>query len=162
MHRLKNTQITKLRPVFDRYQLDLQQVAISEAIPYSFWGAPEAGRYQSTLYIREDTPIHSLLHEACHFICMSPEQRRADTHDAGGSALIENACCFLQLVLSDHIPNFNQAIHLHDMNTWGYNFRLGSAARWFYADSDDARQWLISHNIIDNQSQPTWQLRSNA
>jgi hypothetical protein len=160
MHSLKNIQTAVLRPFFDRYQLNLKVVDIRDDIPYSFWGAPEAGRYQSTLYAREDTPIHSLLHEACHFICMPPKQRSIDSHDAGGSALIENACCFLQLVLSDHIPNFNKAIHMDDMNTWGYNFRLGSAARWFYADSDDASQWLISHKIIDNQLQPTWQLRS--
>ena len=159
MHSLKNIQTAALRPLFDRYQLNLMQLGIDDDIPYSFWGAPEAGRLKSTLYVREDTPIHSLLHEACHFICMSPEQRSADSHDAGRSALIENACCFLQLVLSDHIPNFNQAIHMHDMNAWGYHFRLGSAARWFYADSEDASQWLISHKIIDNQFQPTWQLR---
>lgn len=160
MHSLKNIQPPSLRPLFDHYQLNLKEVDINNDIPYSFWGAPEAGRFQSTLYAREDTPIHSLLHEACHFICMSPQQRHADSHDAGGSALIENACCFLQLVLSDHIPNFNLAIHMHDMNTWGYNFRLGSVARWFYADSDDASQWLIRQKIIDNQFQPTWQLRS--
>ncbi len=160
MYSLKNIQISALRPLFDRYRLNLEKVGISNDIPYSFWGAPEAGRYQSTLYVRDDTPVHSLLHEACHFICMPPEQRTIDSHDAGGSALIENACCFPQLVLSDHIPGFNKAIHLHDMNTWGYNFRLGSAACWFYADSDDASQWLIAHTIIDNQFQPTWQLRS--
>ena len=160
MHSLKNIQVPALRSLFDRYQLNLEKVDINEEIPYSFWGAPEAGRFQATLYAREDTPIHSLLHEACHFICMPPDQRNQHTHDAGGSALIENACCFLQLVLSDHIPNFNKAIHMHDMNTWGYHFRLGSAARWFYADSDDASHWLIQHKIINDQHQPTWQLRT--
>tara|TARA_R110002049_G_scaffold225521_1_gene397413 strand:+ start:36669 stop:37157 length:489 start_codon:yes stop_codon:yes gene_type:complete len=162
MHSLKNIQSPDLRSLFNRFGLILEEVDINDDIPYSFWGAPEAGRFRSTLYAREDTPIHSILHEACHFICMPPEQRNSDAHDAGGSALIENACCYLQLVLSDYIPSFNKAIHMHDMNVWGYNFRLGSAARWFHVDSDDASQWLVSHNIIDSQFQPTWQLRSNA
>lgn len=162
MRRLKNIQPTVLRPLLDRYQLSLTMVANDSDIPHSFWGAPEAGRHQSTLFAREDTPIHSLLHEMAHFICMPPAQRQNDSHDAGGSALIENACCFLQIVLSDHIPAFSQSIHMHDMDSWGYNFRLGSTARWFYADSDDAREWLLSHSLIDQDDQPTWKLRSHA
>ena len=148
-----------MRPLFDRYQLALLEVPAHQDIPHSFWGAPEAGRLRSTLYARADTSIHSLLHEACHFICMPPELRDSFDTDAGGSALEENACCFLQLILSDYIPGFNQHIHLHDMNTWGYNFRLGSSARWFYADSDDARDWLIQHNIVNETNQPTWNIR---
>lgn len=162
MHSLKNIQPPALRPLFDRYQLTLEEVDRDSDIPYSFWGAPEAGRFQSTLYARQDTPIHSLLHEACHFICMPPDQRTSDSYDAEGSAIEENACCLLQILLSDYIRGFNQAIHMHDMNTWGYNFRLGSTARWFYADSDDANDWLIKQNIIDHRRKPTWQLRSQA
>ncbi len=160
MHCLKDIQPGALSPLFDRYWLKLEKVDRDENIPYSFWGAPEAGRYQSTLFFRDDTPIHSLLHEACHYICMTPAQRISPSHDAGGSALIENACCFLQIILSDYITGFNRSIHLHDMNTWGYSFRLGSATRWFYADSDDARQWLLDNSILNRDYSPTWQLRS--
>lgn len=161
MHRLKNIQSDAMRPLFDRYQLQLHEVSSNNEIPYSFWGTPEAGRQQSILYARADTPIHSLLHEACHFICMPPSLRHQPSIDAGGTAEEEDACCYLQLILSDYVPGFNQHIHLHDMNIWGYNFRLGSSARWFYADSDDARDWLIRHNIIDEKNQPTWALRQN-
>ena len=159
MHRLKNIQSESIRPLFDRYQLKLEEVGIDDEIPHSFWGAPEAGRLQSTLYARDDTPLHSLLHETCHFICMPASTRSLQEIDAGGSALEENACCYLQILLSDYIPGFNQAIHLHDMDTWGYSFRLGSSRRWFNTDSDDAREWLIQHNIIHSNNQPTWQLR---
>ena len=162
MRRLKNIQPGVLRPILDRYQLSLTMVSSDHDIPHSFWGAPEAGRHQSTLFARDDTPIHSILHEMAHFICMSPAQRHSDSHDAGGSTLIENACCYLQIILSDHIPSFSQSIHMHDMDSWGYNFRLGSTARWFYADSDDAREWLQSHSLIDQHCQPTWKLRSNS
>lgn len=161
MHSLRNIHPQALRTIFDRYQLTLSEVAQNHEIPHSFWGAPEAGRHQSTLFARKDTPIHSLLHEASHFICMPPDHRNQPSNDAGGSALEENACCFLQITLSDHIPRFNQAIHMHDMNTWGYSFRLGSTARWFYSDSDDARDWLRQHNIIDSGSLPTWQMRTH-
>jgi len=161
MHRLKNIQSDAIRPLFDRYQLELHEVASSNQIPYSFWGTPEAGRQRSTLYARADTPLHSLLHEACHFICMPPLLRHQSDIDAGSSAQEENACCYLQIILSDYIPGFNQNIHLHDMNTWGYNFRLGSSARWFYADSDDARNWLIHYDIIKKDNQPTWKLRQS-
>ncbi|MDW3095430.1 MAG: hypothetical protein R8G33_07155 [Gammaproteobacteria bacterium] len=162
MHSLKNIQASTLRPLFDRYRLTLEEVGRDEDIPYSFWGTPEAGRLQSTLYARQDTPIHSLLHEACHFICMLPNQRSNNSYDAGGSAIEENACCFLQIILSDYILGFSKAIHMHDMNTWGYNFRLGSTARWFYVDSSDASEWLMRQNIIDHHKQPTWRLRSQA
>ena len=161
MHRLKNIQFEAVRPLFDQYRLQLHQVGKNDDIPYSFWGSPEAGRYQSKIYAREDTPIHSLLHEASHFICMPPALRNSQSIDAGGSALEENACCYLQLLLSDYIPGFNRNIHLQDMNDWGYNFRLGSSARWFYADSDDARDWLLKHNIISPHNLPTWQLRKH-
>ena len=161
MIRLKNIQQARMRLLFGRYRLHLEVISIHKDIPFSFWGEPEAGRYLATLYAREDTPIHSLLHEACHYICMPPKHRNSTKTDAGGSALEENACCFLQILLSDYIPGYNQHMHLHDMDTWGYNFRLGSSTRWFYADSDDAREWLIEHAIIDQFNLPTWQLRQH-
>jgi len=47
------------------------------------------------------------------------------------------------------------------MDSWGYTFRLGSAKAWFENDAEDAKQWLINHNIIDQQQQPTWGFRQN-
>jgi hypothetical protein len=35
-----------------------------------------------------------------------------------------------------------------DMDAWGYSFRLGSAARWFQEDADDARQWLAARGLL--------------
>jgi hypothetical protein len=34
------------------------------------------------------------------------------------------------------------------MDTWGYSFRLGSAERWFREDAEDAREWLLTHQIV--------------
>ena len=159
MRRLKAISADTLRSILDKYQLNLNVVDQDNEIPHSFWGAPEAGRFQSNLYAREDTPIHSIFHESAHYVCMTSKQRECSGIDAGGSALTEDACCYLQILWSDYLKGFNRYIHLHDMDHWGYSFRLGSAARWFYADSDDARQWLIQHNIINLHNEPTWEMR---
>ncbi len=34
-----------------------------------------------------------------------------------------------------------------DMDEWGYTFRLGSAARWFEQDAEDAHDWLIAPRL---------------
>ena len=159
MRRLNNTSSVAVSTLLTRYQLQLKQVAADDAIPFSFWGTPEAGRYLSTLYARADTPIHSILHEAAHYICMPETQRQLSQIDAQGSTSEENACCYLQIVLAEHIQDVNRHILMHDMDQWGYSFRLGSTARWFYADSEDTRQWLIKHQILTCENQPTWKLR---
>ena len=159
MHCLNNTSSEALAELLARYQLRLRQVPAEEDIPHSFWGAPEAGRLKSTLYVRADTPVHSILHESAHYICMPKTQRAQAQTDAKGSALVESACCYLQIVLADYILALNRHILMYDMDCWGYSFRLGSTARWFYADSDDAAQWLIEQQILTPSIQPTWKLR---
>ena len=59
-----------------RYGLTLDLVAAGEAIPGSYWGDSEAGLRADTLHARLDTPLHSVLHEAGHYVCMSPARRR--------------------------------------------------------------------------------------
>ncbi len=93
---------------------------------------------------------------------MPPDQCSLTQVDAGGSALVESACCYLQIVLADHIEGINRQDLMHDMDTWGYSFRLGSTARWFFADSEDARQWLIEFQILNTSNYPTLNLRSHA
>ena len=159
MRRLNNISPMAVSALLSRYQLQISQVAADCAIPYSFWGTPEAGRNLSTLYVRADTPIHSILHEAAHYICMPAAQRDHAQIDAMGSTAEENACCYLQIVLADHIQDMSRHILMHDMDQWGYSFRLGSTARWFYADSTDTRQWLIEQQILSFDNQPTWKLR---
>jgi hypothetical protein len=140
---------TALALLLSRYGLDLRLVAVGEDIPGSYWGESEAGLKGSTLYLRFDTPLHSALHEASHFICMTPERRAGLDTDAGGNDIEECGVCYLQLLLATQLPQCGFARACADMDEWGYSFRLGSTRAWFEQDADDARQWLQSMGVVD-------------
>jgi hypothetical protein len=148
-----------LQVLLDRYGLGLQLVAVGEVIPGSYWGEREAGLMGSKIFARLDTPVHSVLHEGAHFICMTPERRAGLDTDAGGDHAEENAVCYLQIILAQYLPNVGRERMCRDMDEWGYTFRLGSAARWFDEDAEDARAWLIRHGVLDSQSCPTYACR---
>ena len=139
-----------LRAVFTRYGLTLCWVADQAVIPGSFWGDCEAGLIATTLYVRADTPVHSALHEGCHFICADPGHRVCLHTDAGGEITEECAVCYWSIVLAAALPQFGSARMLADMDAWGYSFRLGSAQRWFEEDAGDARVWLLAHGLPVN------------
>ena len=138
-----------------RYGMELELIAPEELIPGSYWGESEAGLKADRLYARLDTPIHSILHEACHYICMSPERRSGLDRDAGGDDLEESAVCYLQVLLADELPGVGRRRLCADMDAWGYSFRLGSTQAWFEGDARDAQQWLRGHGVIDAGDRPT-------
>ena len=130
------------------YGLRLRRVADGEAIPGSYWGECEAGLIGNTVYARGDTPVHSLLHEACHLIVM-PEERRRQVHtDATDSVAEEDAACYLQILLAQRLPGVGSQRLMRDMDVWGYSFRLGSARAWFERDAEDARSWLLERGLL--------------
>ena len=92
-----------LAALLDRYGLTLCLLAPNEVIPGSYWGESEAGLKGDRLYARLDTPLHSVLHEACHYICMTPERRAGLDRDAGGDDLEESAVCYLQVLLASDL-----------------------------------------------------------
>jgi len=139
--------------------LALHLVAPDEVIPGSFWGDREAGLLGAEIFARLDTPLHSVLHESAHFICMTPERRAGLDTDAGGDDAEESAVCYLQIVLAQSLPNVESQRMCRDMDEWGYSFRLGSAAQWFEQDAEDACDWLIRHGILDSQRRPTYACR---
>ena len=145
--------------LLDRYGLQLTLVAPEQVIPGSFWGEREAGLIGAKLYVRLDTPLHSVLHEGAHFICMTAERRAGLDTDAGGDDAEENAVCYLQILLAGILRNVGRERICRDMDEWGYTFRLGSAAAWFAADATDARDWLVRQQVIDSDEQPTYALR---
>jgi hypothetical protein len=125
-----------------RYGLRLDIIADDAAIPGSFWGESEAGIIGSTVYARRDTPLHSLLHEACHLIVIPPSLRYRVHTDASDSQYEEDATCYLQLMLAEQLPGFGIERAFADMDAWGYTFRLGSARAWFERDAEDAAAYL--------------------
>lgn len=145
--------------LLNRYSLDLKLVAPHELIPGSYWGESEAGLQGNRLFARLDTPVHSVLHEASHYVCMTPERRVGLDRDAGGDDPEENAVCYLQILLADELPGVGRARLCADMDAWGYSFRLGSARAWFEGDADDARIWLVDSGVIDGENRPTGALR---
>ena len=148
-----------IRELLERYGLRYARVAEHAPIPGSYWGDAEAGLIGDTLYARASTPLHSILHEGCHWICLD-QTRRATLHtDAGGDDAEECAVCYLQILLADAIPGVERERYLADMDAWGYSFRLGSARAWLEQDAEDARVWLLAEGLIDGQDRPTWRVR---
>ena len=127
-----------------RFGLELVEVDAGEAIPGSYWGDAEAGIIGSRVYARNDTPLHSLLHEAGHLMVMPPARRAAVHTDAADTQRDEDAVCYLQLLLADELPGFGRERAFADMDAWGYTFRLGSARAWFENDAEDAASHLAS------------------
>jgi hypothetical protein len=131
-----------------RHGLVLARVDADAPIPGSYWGEPEAGVIANTVYVRADTPVHSLLHEACHLIVAPPERRAAIHTDASDSQAEEDATCYLQILFGDDLPGVGRTRVMRDMDEWGYTFRLGSACAWFEHDAEDAREWLEQHGLL--------------
>lgn len=131
------------------YDLRLQVVADGEPIPGSYWGETEAGVIGDCVYVRSDTPIHSLLHEAAHLIVLSPERRAAVHTDATDSVEEEDAVCVLQALLGDALPGVGRERVLADMDAWGYTFRLGSAQAYFDQDAETSWQWLATRGLVE-------------
>ena len=141
------------------FGLDLRLVGAAEPIPGSYWGESEAGLQGGCLFARFDTPLHSVLHEAAHYICMSPERRVGLSRDAGGDDAEECAVCYLQILMADVLTGVAREQICADMDRWGYSFRLGCASAWFEQDAADARSWLLEHGVIDERARLTGALR---
>lgn len=151
-----------LEALLERFGLELVMVPDTTAIPASYWGDSEAGLSGRRVYARSDTPVHSVLHETCHVICMDPVRRMRLERDAGGDDLEEAAVCYLQLVLAEELPGVGRERLMRDMDAWGYSFRLGSTRAWFEADADDARRWLTEHGLTDPAGRPRFALRGDS
>jgi hypothetical protein len=143
-----------------RYHVVLKHLDRSEPLPGSYWGESEAGLRGNELFVRADTPLHSLLHELSHYVCMSAARRAGLDRDAGGDDHEESAVCFLQILLADELGALGRDRMLSDMDAWGYTFRLGSARAWFESDAAEASAWLCANGLIDDGLRPTFALNT--
>lgn len=160
--RLQDADRISVAAVIGKYGLSLVQVADASPIPGSFWGDEEAGLIGNEIFARGDTPVHSVLHETCHFICMDQARRGGIHTNAGGDYDEENAVCYLQILLSKNIQGMGKQRMFDDMDNWGYSFRLGSVRKWFEQDAEDALQWLLNYGLLDSLHQPNGHLRKEA
>ena len=144
-----------------RFDIVLEISSDDRDIPASFWGDEEAGVRGQVVYVRGDTPVHSLLHETCHVICMDQRRRAVLDRDAGGTDIEESAVCYLQILLADHLEGVGRERLMDDMDAWGYSFRLGKTRDWFETDADDARRWLLEQRLINATGVPGWRLRTD-
>ena len=147
-----------LHDLLRQYGLELKLTRFKK-IPGRYWGEDEAGLIENHVYAKRVTPVHSLLHECCHYVCMPPARRELLHTNAGGDYDEENAVCYLQILLAEFLPEYGSRAMLRDMDAWGYSFRLGSAGRWFREDAADARNWLLLEGIINSEDRPTWDKR---
>lgn len=154
MLRLASIDLDDVRALLARYDLALECVADGAPIPGSYWGESEAGVIGHTVHVRSDTPVHSLLHEACHLIVAPPEKRATIHTNASDSQAEEDATCYLQIVLGDALPGVGSERIQADMDRWGYTFRLGSTQAWFERDAEDARAWLVERNLLASSPLP--------
>ena len=160
MLRIADVSLASIGALLDRYGLSVVMQSPDQPVTGSFWGDSEAGIVGDHVYVRPDTPVHSLLHEACHTICMSEERRSSLDRDAGGDDLEEASVCYLQILLADEIADVGKGRLMQDMDSWGYSFRLGATRRWFESDADDAAEWLFRNGLVDRAGSPTFKLRS--
>jgi hypothetical protein len=160
MLRLSAVDRVAVAALLDRYGLRLGLLAPEEVIAGSYWGESEAGLKGDRLYARLDTPVHSVLHEASHYICMTPERRAGLDRDAGGDDLEESAVCYLQVLLAGELRGVGVERAFADMDAWGYSFRLGSTRAWFERDAQDACAWLRQHGVTDQSDRLTGACRN--
>ncbi len=141
------------------YGLRLHWLPPGTTIPGSYWGETEAGLVGDGLYLRADTPVHSALHEACHWVCVDAARRSTLHTDANGNDQEEMGVCYLQALLADDLPGYSRVRLFADMDAWGYNFVLGSAAAWFEHDAGDALLFLQQHGLVDASARPSGRCR---
>mgnify|MGYP001811732937 CR=1 FL=1 len=142
-----------------RFGVTLQKTADAEPIEGSFWGAPEAGIVGTCLYVRNDTPVHSLLHELGHIICATAERRGSLHTNAGSDDAEEAAVCYLQILLADSVADIGRARIMADMDAWGYSFPEGATSLWF-ANAGESLAWLADNRITDSGGGLCFRLRS--
>jgi hypothetical protein len=148
---LREINFANVATLLARFDLHLHLVADDASIPGSYWGEPEAGIVGNTVYVRNDTPVHSLLHEAAHLMVLEPAHRAGVHTNATDSIEEEDAVCVLQSLLGDVLPGVGATRVLSDMDAWGYTFRLGNARAYVENDAETAWQWLAARGIVDDK-----------
>ena len=146
--------VDSVAELLGEYDLSIELIPDGQSIFGSYWGEPEAGVMGDRVFVRRDTPIHSLLHETCHIVCMTADRRQRLKGDAGSDDLEEFAVCYLQVLLADALSGAGKERIMQDMDDWGYSFRLGSTRQWFDEDAEDTLILLKFWGLIHTDGAP--------
>lgn len=149
VQRISDINLQALQSLLRDYGLEVELVGAKQPIPGSYWGEPEAGLIKNRLYLRLDTPVHSALHEACHWICMDDVRKYSVHTDAKGTVEEECAVNYLQILLAEKLTDVGRERMLDDMTTWGYSYREGSVRAWLQGDGIDALKWLQQAKLVN-------------
>lgn len=152
VQRIEEIDSAALAALLLHYGLKTEILPVDAEIPGSFWGAPEAGLVADVLYIRPDTPVHSALHEASHWICMDDKRRQQLHTDAGGTVQEECAVNYLQILLAERLEDVGREQMMKDMTAWEYSYREGSVYAWIVGDGKEALQWLNDYGIAEGET----------
>ena len=106
--RFADIDAAELNSLLSRFQLEVCITESDQDIPGSYWGDEEAGLIGNRLYLRPDTPLHSILHEASHYICMDQDRREKLHTNAGSDDTEENAVCYLQILLAERLSSMGR------------------------------------------------------
>ena len=73
---ISDLSLNSIAALLGKFKLSVDLMPDDATINGSYWGEPEAGIVGNRVLVRRDTPVHSLLHETCHIVCMTPERRQ--------------------------------------------------------------------------------------
>ena len=157
MLRINGIDRVALAMLLARYGLELTLVAPQEVIPGSYWGDSEAGLIGHRIHARLDTPLHSVLHEAAHSICMTPERRAgldtdAGGDDAGGVRRVLSAGAAGRCAAGGRAASGCSATWTSGATASGWAAQQPGSNQ----DADDARAWLVKHGVLDAQCRVTY------
>src|SRR3569833_166866 len=106
-------QLSALKDLLYPYGIEIQPVPDAQPIPGTHFGDPEAGLIANRLNIRGDTPVHSALHDACHYFCLDSSRRATLLTNAGGGYDEENGVCYLQILLAAQLRGYSNVSNTH-------------------------------------------------
>ena len=130
-----------------RYGLAARARRRRRADPRQLLGRTRSRPDRPRVHARDDTPVHSLLHEAAHLIVLPPERARRAyrRHRFGrGRRRRLRAAVAARRRPARRRPRALMA----DMDAWGYTFRLGSARAYFERDAEDAGPGCSARGLV--------------
>jgi len=122
-------------------------------------GEREAGLIGAKIFARLDTPLHSVLHESAHFICMTPERRAGLDTDAAETTRKRPRCAICKWFWRTRCRGWAESAYAA---IWMNGLHLQAWARRgvVYGGRRGMRAaGLVRHGLLDLQGAVTYACR---